>query len=500
MKIAIIGAGVSGLTTAWFLRKKFTAAQASITMYEKSGRVGGNADTYKIILKDGTHRWVDMGVNDFNKDTYKNMVRLWEDLKIMDDRYCKPLINEESFWKGGTSNYKYWVNNYGKVNAEGSAAKDDAKTIEDGLEDFKTELVKWYKSEFKDPTITVGKWVEGRFQRAFIDNNLYPRINGMYYAQEYSQVNVPPPSLMPLWMVAHYYILQEGYGMANSDPDARQYFVGGSTKWLEHLRDLLRGINVDVDTGMNKSNLSVQRDIRSGKLAVVNGDVLQEIADVVIFATHAEDTIKLIQFTPSPSDPYEKNMMETLSKFKYGQAGYPAVAYAHEDASFLPGGKWSRTYNIHIYDYSKGTNRWPYTITYWENMHQKDPVPDTPFYTTLNPYNGGEPTNVAEREDGKGRAIANFRHCKLDVDAMYAQRKINILQIGSITDKYRPFYFAGSFTIGAGLHEECIIQAEKIANKIANPAGFTSVDHIYNFEKPDADFAPKYIMDAITRE
>jgi protoporphyrinogen oxidase len=299
IKIAIIGAGVSGLTTAWYLRKKFSKDEAWIKVYDKSDKVGGNADTMKIFLKDGTSKWVDMGVNDFNKLTYKNMVALWTELGII-DTYCKPLVNEESFWKGGTSNYKYWVDDNGSVHAEGSEAKDDAPIIEKELEHFKEELAIWYRSGVKNPNTTVGEWVKGRFDPKFINNNLYPRINGMYYAQEYSQVNIPPPSLMPLWMVAHYYILQEGYGHDNAAvANARQYFVNGSTTWLNFLRDRLRDKNVDVDSGMSKGSLNVQKDVLSGNLAVVNGSVLQDIVDIVIFATHAEDTQKMIQFPPA---------------------------------------------------------------------------------------------------------------------------------------------------------------------------------------------------------
>jgi predicted NAD/FAD-binding protein len=508
MKIAIIGAGVSGLTTAYYLRKKFPKQTASIFVYDKSIKVGGNAHTMKIFLKDGTPRWVDMGVNDFNKITYKNMVALWTELGIMNDNYCKPLINEESFWPGGTSNYRYWVDDSGHVTANAdSSAKDDRQLIEDQLDFFKDELVKWYKDGFKDPNIKVGAWVEGRFERKFIDNNLYPRINGMYYAQEDGAPNIPPPSLMPLWMVAHYYILQEGYAMENKNvAGARQYFVNGSTTWLEFLKNRLiaDGVTITeedqpgIPRTLGRSHLRVeQHPVGSEKFVIVDDHaLLLSDVDIVIFATHAEDTINLIQFNPLTAD--DKAMMEALKKFNYGTNPPLAVALAHQDASFLPGGEYNRTYNIHIYDYIKGGNRWPYTITYLENMHQADPKPGPLFYTTLNSYQGN-PVDIAREQITGMPARATFRHCKLDLAAMHAQKTINDIQIEKSTSKPRPFYYAGSFTIGAGLHEECIIQAQAIANKIAKPAEYVS-DHIYNFEKGAKNFAPKYIMDNLQRK
>lgn len=43
MKVAILGAGISGLATAYYLRKKYPLAQLEI--YEKSGRAGGKVQT-----------------------------------------------------------------------------------------------------------------------------------------------------------------------------------------------------------------------------------------------------------------------------------------------------------------------------------------------------------------------------------------------------------------------------------------------------------------------
>jgi len=42
MRVAIIGAGITGLSCAYFLRKKFTQSQLEISLFEASERVGGN--------------------------------------------------------------------------------------------------------------------------------------------------------------------------------------------------------------------------------------------------------------------------------------------------------------------------------------------------------------------------------------------------------------------------------------------------------------------------
>jgi oxygen-dependent protoporphyrinogen oxidase len=53
MKIAIIGAGVSGLSLAYYLRKY--SPETEIVVYEQADRVGGNAQTQELDL---LHRWL----------------------------------------------------------------------------------------------------------------------------------------------------------------------------------------------------------------------------------------------------------------------------------------------------------------------------------------------------------------------------------------------------------------------------------------------------------
>jgi predicted NAD/FAD-binding protein len=505
MRIAIIGAGVSGLTTAWFLRKKFSKEQAFISVFDYASKIGGNANTMDIILKGEELRWADMGVNDFNKVTYENFVALWRELGILDTG-CKPLINEESFWKGGTSNYKYWVNTFGEAFNPPSSPAKAKEIIQPQLKRFKKELSDWYKGGgLPDPQISVGQWITGKFpgdfyfDKEFIDNNLYPRINGMYYTREVSPPGVPPPSLMPLWMVAHYYVLQEGYALNDNEvEEARQYFVGGSIKWLILLTDKLiaEGINIGAAT-MGKTELGVYQNPQTREFYIRNGTTDLVTADIVIFATHADVTKGLIRFAATSSG--DQRMMDALGDFSYGENA--AWAYSHQDPSMIPGDGCDKTYNIHIYDYTKPApgNRWPYTITYIENYHQALSPVGPLFFTTLNPFIGRAPMNITRQQKDRSQAVTAFRHCKLDLAVMQAQKKINDVQILAKSSVPRPFYFAGSFTIGAGLHEECVIQAKAIANKIANPME-ADEDHIYNFEPGAKNFAPKYIMNAIRRK
>ncbi|MEM6520651.1 MAG: FAD/NAD(P)-binding protein, partial [Cyanobacteria bacterium P01_C01_bin.70] len=84
MKVAIVGAGICGLLTAYLLKKK--KPDASITLFEKRDRVGGNVHTVKFAVgqpgNQVQYRWADLGVNDFNIVTYKNIAALLDELEV----------------------------------------------------------------------------------------------------------------------------------------------------------------------------------------------------------------------------------------------------------------------------------------------------------------------------------------------------------------------------------------------------------------------------------
>lgn len=76
MKIAVIGAGISGLGAAFLLSKKYT-----VDLYEKEARLGGHART-TTVREDGKEFGVDTGFLVFNYQTYPLLTRLFEQLNV----------------------------------------------------------------------------------------------------------------------------------------------------------------------------------------------------------------------------------------------------------------------------------------------------------------------------------------------------------------------------------------------------------------------------------
>jgi predicted NAD/FAD-binding protein len=76
LRIAVVGSGISGLAAAWLLGRRY-----AVTLFEANTYLGGHSHTVDVTLGDVTHP-VDTGFLVFNRETYPNLVRLFETLGI----------------------------------------------------------------------------------------------------------------------------------------------------------------------------------------------------------------------------------------------------------------------------------------------------------------------------------------------------------------------------------------------------------------------------------
>ena len=75
-KLAIIGTGISGLACGHFLQKDF-----DIHLYDQNEHIGGHSLT--VEAKESTKQIpIDMGFMVFNKKTYPNLTRLFDELRV----------------------------------------------------------------------------------------------------------------------------------------------------------------------------------------------------------------------------------------------------------------------------------------------------------------------------------------------------------------------------------------------------------------------------------
>jgi predicted NAD/FAD-binding protein len=76
-RIAIVGTGISGLSSAWGLRDC-----AELTLFEGDDRPGGHSNTVSVE-EDGKEIPIDTGFIVLNKVTYPNLCRLFDELGVV---------------------------------------------------------------------------------------------------------------------------------------------------------------------------------------------------------------------------------------------------------------------------------------------------------------------------------------------------------------------------------------------------------------------------------
>ena len=315
MKIAIVGAGISGLLTAYLLKKK--QPNALITLFEKSDRVGGNVHTVDVAMGQSSNqiRWADLGVNDFNVVTYKNITALMNELEVT----YKPIEDSVSYsTMDGTISYV--------IDPDYQAGSNHATTmpplVQKGLDNFSKQA----PIDCQDPAFSefsIADYIHYRntynpdndpnfYPVEFVQYNLYPRINGMYFVHD------TMPSTMSFVAIMGYYLLQEGFGSA---PPERVYVEGGCQTWVNALMDKLFEQNVAV-----VHNAQVQVFASPDGVDLLINHSSFEHFDAVVMACHASTALKLIQ------QGITNDIVNVLSQFDY----YNSVAVAHTYAPLLP--------------------------------------------------------------------------------------------------------------------------------------------------------------------
>ena len=97
-KVAIIGAGISGLYLAWKISKKF-----NVTVFEKNNYFGGHSNTINVNLKKKIVP-VDTGFIVFNKRNYPNLLQFFKMLNIKikkSDMSFSLYLNKDNFYYSG---------------------------------------------------------------------------------------------------------------------------------------------------------------------------------------------------------------------------------------------------------------------------------------------------------------------------------------------------------------------------------------------------------------
>lgn len=290
MNIAIIGSGVSGLSCAYHLMKKYP--NWNITLIESESKLGGHANTIKVNI-DGVENKTDIGFMVFNRKTYPNFIEFTD--KINADLFKSNM----SF--SATNNNKTWSSN----------KPFHLKNIVHNSKIF-LEILKWNKCANR-PSLeneTLGSFIErNRFSKDFLENYLLPMSCAIWSCDSNTILNFSASSFLS-------FINNHGLSTLTNHPEWLS-FIGGSKNYVNYIENLLitNGNQILLNTPV--------RTVKKDKdVYIINDDIK---FNKLIFATHTDISSELIKELNDPRAEY-------LKKIKYS----PSKISVHSDESFMP--------------------------------------------------------------------------------------------------------------------------------------------------------------------
>lgn len=399
-RIAVVGAGISGLSAAWLL-----AQRHAVTLYEAAPRLGGHSNTIDVTLDGVTHP-VDTGFLVFNHKTYPNLTALFAHLGVgsveSEMSFAVSLDAPRLEWAGSSL-----ATVFGQK--RNLLRPEFWRMLADILR-FNRESVAWLAHE-ADESMTLRAWLEaGGYSRAFSDWYLLPMAAAIWSCPAGRMLDHP---LATFIRFCHNHGLLQVF-----DRPVWRTVQGGAR---EYVGRLAAGIE-DIRTAT-----PVRRLFRTPRGILVAHDREVEEFDHVVLACHSDQALAILDEDASPAE------RRVLSAIRY----QPNQAVLHTDARLLPRDRslWS------AWNYLSrrgGGHAAPVSVSYLINRLQPLPFRQ-PVVVTLNPQ------QAPARE--KTIAAFTYAHPIFDAAAIAAQR-----ELASLSGRDR-VWFCGAWN-GYGFHED----------------------------------------------
>jgi predicted NAD/FAD-binding protein len=358
MKIAIVGAGISGIAVAHRLHRRH-----QLTVFEADHRPGGHANTIRVDTADETH-FIDTGFIVFNDRNYPHFERLLADGNVASQPSTMSFSVADE-----VGDFEY-----SGASPNGLFAKRTHLTtpwfhrMVLDLARFNRAAQELLRSDNEGPSL--GDWLERRrFSRPFIERLIVPQAAAVWSADPEQMWNIPARFMIEFF--DHHGML----GLAHR-PQWRT-ISGGSVNYVQALiapwRERLRlGAPVQM---IRRHDDYVEVQPRGGEA---------ERYDHVVLATHSDQALAMLA---DPSDAEH----EILGAIPYQRN----AAVLHTDLKLLPRRRraWA-SWNYHLL--SRPTGR--VAVTYHLNRLQSLTAREQ-FCVTLNRTDAIDPAKVIRTID-----------------------------------------------------------------------------------------------------
>ena len=410
MKLAIIGSGISGLSSAYYLSKNH-----KVDLFEKEDHFGGHSHTIDIKIQDNVIP-VDIGFIVFNKKTYPNLINFFEENNI---------AIEKSNMSFSVSVRDSEIEYCGKGISGIFSNKLNLLNIK-FLKMFFTIIDFYKKSENKNfitENITLGKYLEKlNVSDYFIKFHIIPMVSAIWSMPPYEAKQMPLSFFLKFF---------QNHGLFKLKNRPQWFTVSNRSR--TYVDKILSNISGEYYKNYNINKI---KRIQSG-VQVYYGDKNEYFTyDKVVLATHADQALSMIE----APDEIEKKI---LSNFKYKTN----EAVIHEDINYMPkNNKAWCSWNSSIESENSEQN----SITYWLNLLQNLNISKN-IFLTLNPYLKIPEEKIIRR--------VQFTHPYFDQKAINSQKDLHLIQ------NKNNILFCGSY-FGYGFHEDGIKSSLDMMNYI----------------------------------
>eukprot|EP00258_Populus_trichocarpa_P008665 XP_002314493.3 uncharacterized protein LOC7459982 isoform X1 [Populus trichocarpa] len=391
MRVAVVGAGISGLVSAYVLAK----AGAEVVLYEKEDSLGGHA---KTVCFDGVD--LDLGFMVFNRVTYPNMMEFFENLGIdmeLSDMSFSVSLDQGKGCEWGSRN------GFSGLFAQKKNALNPYfwKMLREIVK-FKDDVLSYLEVLENDPVVdrneTLGQFVKSRgyselFQKAY----LVPVCGSIWSCPSEGVMNFSAFSVLSFCRNHH---LLQLFGRPQWLTVRRR-----SHSYVNKVREKLESWGCQIRTGCEVQAVSTTDEAGCAVLCI---DGLLEMYSGCIMAVHAPDALGLL----GEQATFDETRILGAFQYMYSEI------FLHRDKTYMPqnSAAWS-AWNF------LGSTENKVCLTYWLNVLQNIDETGLPFLVTLNPDNAPDHTLL---KWSTGRPVPSVAATKasLELDHIQGKRRI----------------------------------------------------------------------------